>query len=586
PDASSFPSGGLRATFEARGYTAWDSSSPAFIKRSKNGATLCIPTAFYSYNGEALDKKTPLLRSINFLSGQVKRLADIFGIEGEERIYTTLGAEQEYFLIDRKYYEKRIDLLQTSRTLFGKEPAKHQQMSDHYFGAIKSRVVDFMDDLDRTMWELGIPAKTRHNEVCPGQFEVAPVYEELNLAVDHNMLTMELLHQVAHCHGFKCLLHEKPFEGVNGSGKHNNWALVGPDGKNWLSPGDTPHENTKFLAIIIALIAGIDKYAGLMRAAVATAGNDHRLGGYEAPPAIMSIFLGGQLTDIISQIESGSLESSTETGMLEPEIYSMPELMKDVTDRNRTSPFAFTGDKFEFRTVGSNQNCAGPCTSINMILAASLQDLCDDIEGRLEESSKLNEVLIEVFQEKIKKHKRVLFNGNNYSQDWIKEAKKRKLPHYKSTLEALEVYKDPEIIELFSKTGVLSPREVKARYEIYKDQYRMIIQIEAGVMVDMARTVILPEVLKYQDRVARTVDNVTRQGGSANNARKLLLDISDLSEKLSDNIMLLERALERGDTAQIKEEMINLRRPADKLEGLLPRSAWPLPSYADMMFKM
>ncbi len=586
PDASSLPSGGLRATFEARGYTAWDPTSPAFIKRSKNGATLCIPTAFYSYNGEALDKKTPLLRSINVLSRQVKRLADIFNIEGEGRIYTTLGAEQEYFLIDRKYFEKRIDLLQTSRTLFGREPAKHQQMNDHYFGAIKSRVVDFMDDLDKAMWELGIPAKTRHNEVCPGQFEIAPVFEELNLAVDHNMLTMELLHQVAERHGFKCLLHEKPFAGVNGSGKHNNWALVGPNGKNWLSPGKTPHENTKFLTIIIALISGIDKYAGLLRAAVATAGNDHRLGGYEAPLAVMSVFLGGQLTDIINQIENGSLESSTETGMFTPEIYSMPELMKDVTDRNRTSPFAFTGDKFEFRTVGSNQNCADPCTAINMILADSLKEICDEVIDRLEKKDKLDEILMEIFQKKIKKHKKVLFNGDNYSDDWEKEAEKRGLPKYSSTLEALEVYKDPEIIELFKITGVLSPRELEARYEIYKQQYQMIIQIEAGVMLDMAQTIILPEVLRYQDNLARTVTNVSKEVGKAENVRKLLVKISGLSEKLSENISNLQNSVDSGHVDDIKEKMNNLREPADELEGLLPKSVWPLPSYADMLFKV
>ncbi|MDA3793261.1 MAG: glutamine synthetase III [Elusimicrobia bacterium] len=586
PDASSLPSGGLRATFEARGYTAWDPSSPAFIKRSKRGATLCIPTAFYSYNGEALDKKTPLLRSINFLSKQVKRLSGIFNIKGDGRIYTTLGAEQEYFLIDRKYYNDRIDLLQTSRTLFGREPAKHQQMNDHYFGAIKSRVVDFMDDLDRAMWELGIPAKTRHNEVCPGQFEIVPVYEELNLAVDHNMLTMELLHQVAGRHGLKCLLHEKPFAGVNGSGKHNNWALVGPDGKNWLNPGKTPHENLKFITVIIALMTGIDKYAGLLRASVSTAGNDRRLGGYEAPPAIMSIFLGGQLTDIINQIENGSLESSKERGIFNSETHSMPELMKDVTDRNRTSPFAFTGDKFEFRTVGSNQNCADPCTAINMILADSLEGICDDIKSRLKGKDKFDEILIDIFQEKIKKHKRVLFDGDNYSDDWKKEAKKRGLPDYKSTAEALEVNKEPEVIELFKKTGVLSPRELEARYEIYKEQYEMTIRIEAEVALDMTRTIILPEILNYQNKLAATVNNVAEAGNSAENAKKLLSYISELSEKVSRSIISLKSSVEKGDTFNIKENMDNLRKPVDELEGLLPKNIWPLPSYAEMLFKM
>ena len=382
PDASSFPSGGLRATFEARGYTAWDPTSPSFIKENDNGSTLCIPTVFCGYNGEALGKKAPLLRSMNALSTQFCRLGELFGVDTKgRRAVAELGAEQEYFLIDRKYYDTRLDLAQTGRTLFGRSPAKHQQMDDHYFGAIKRRVLNFMCDLDHEMWRLGIPAKTRHNEVCPGQFEIASVYEELNLAVDHNMLIMSLLEDVAANHGFACLLHEKPFDGVNGSGKHNNWNVVGPDGKNWFKPGDDPHENAKFLAVLGAVIKAIDTHSGLLRAAVATAGNDHRLGANEAPPAIISIFLGDQLTDVIEQLEQGGATSSKDGGTIKIGVSSLPEFPRDATDRNRTSPFAFTGNKFEFRAVGSAQNSAGANVVLNTIVAEALDEMCNSLEA-------------------------------------------------------------------------------------------------------------------------------------------------------------------------------------------------------------
>ncbi|MGD2278874.1 MAG: glutamine synthetase III, partial [Candidatus Omnitrophota bacterium] len=443
PDASSFPSGGLRATFEARGYTAWDPTSPAFIKQGERGATLCIPTAFYSYHGEALDKKTPLLRSMAALSKQVCRLGKLFGIDVEsKRAYATLGPEQEYFLVDKKYYEKRLDLIQTGRTVFGRAPAKHQQMEDHYFGAIKTRIMSFMDELDRELWKMGIPAKTRHNEVCPAQFEIAPVFEELNLSVDHNMILMEVLKQVAERFGLVCLLHEKPYAGVNGSGKHNNWSICGPDGKNWLSPGDNPHQNAIFLTMICALMKAVDTNAGMLRASVATAGNDHRLGANEAPPAILSIFLGDQLTDIFEQIEKGGAKSSKGGGTIEIGITSLPPLPRDVTDRNRTSPFAFTGNKFEFRMVGSNQSCAGSNIVLNTIVADAIDDICTKLESDATAGKDFNESLQAVLQDIVKKHKRILFNGDNYTDEWHKEAKKRGLPDLKTTPEALEVIKD------------------------------------------------------------------------------------------------------------------------------------------------
>ncbi|MFH1416087.1 MAG: glutamine synthetase III [Elusimicrobiota bacterium] len=587
PDASSFPTGGLRATFEARGYTAWDPTSPAFIKKGELGSTLCIPTAFYSYNGEALDKKTPLLRSINALSKQVCRLAKLFGIDCEnKRAYATLGAEQEYFLIDNSFYEERLDLLQTGRTLFGRIPSKHQQLDDHYFGAIKTRVMTFMDDLDRELWKLGIPAKTRHNEVCPAQFEVAPVFEELNLAVDHNMLMMEILHQVAEKHGFRCLLHEKPYAGVNGSGKHNNWALSGPDGKNWLTPGENPHENAKFLTIIAALMKAIDTHAGLLRSSVATAGNDHRLGANEAPPAILSIFLGEQLTDIIEQIESGGAKSSKEGGTLEVGVTSLPRLARDVTDRNRTSPFAFTGNKFEFRAVGSNQSCAGANIILNTIVADALDEICTELEASVESGKDFNESLQAILQGIVKKHKRILFNGDNYTDKWHKEAKKRGLPNMKTTPEALEAMKKEESIALFEKHKVLSKTELMSRYEIYKEQYETTIEIEAGVALDMARTMIIPVALEYQNELAGTV-NIVRDSGCKNpNAMELLKTVCSLTEDALSGIKELTNAINSGSSGEMIKAINNLRSAVDELESLIPNYIWPLPSYTDMMFVM
>jgi len=489
PDASSFPSGGLRATFEARGYTGWDPTSPAFIREGRNGATLCIPTVFCAYHGEALDKKTPLLRSMDALSEQVCRLGKLFGIEcGGKRAFATLGPEQEYFLIDREFYEERLDLLQTGRTLFGRAPAKHQQMEDHYFGSIKSRVMAFMQELDRELWRLGVPAKTRHNEVCPAQFEIAPVYEELNLAVDHNMVTMELLREVAEQHGFACLLHEKPFAGVNGSGKHNNWAICGPDGKDWLTPGDSPHENAKFLTMICALMKAVDTHASLLRASVASAGNDHRLGANEAPPAILSIFLGEQLTDVIEQLEKGPAKSSQSGGTIEVGVSSLPALPRDATDRNRTSPFAFTGNKFEFRAVGSSQSCAGANVVLNTIVAEALDEICAEIENAVESGEEFNAGLQKVLQGIVSRHKRILFNGDNYTAEWLEEAERRGLANLKKTPESLKAITSKESSRLFGKYNVLNERELKSRYEVYQDAYDTTVAIEGHCALTIART--------------------------------------------------------------------------------------------------
>ncbi|MFH1836894.1 MAG: glutamine synthetase III [Candidatus Omnitrophota bacterium] len=587
PDASSFPSGGLRATFEARGYTAWDPTSPAFIKEGEIGATLCIPTAFYSYHGEALDKKTPLLRSVAALSKQVCRLAQLFGIDTKnKRAYATLGPEQEYFLVDRSYYEARLDLIQTGRTLFGKAPAKHQQMEDHYFGAIKTRVMSFMDELDRELWKLGIPSKTRHNEVCPAQYEMAPVFEEQNLAVDHNMMAMEVLKKVAERYDLVCLLHEKPFAGVNGSGKHNNWSVVGPDDKNWLSPGEDPHENAKFLTMICALMKAVDTYAVALRASVASAGNDHRLGANEAPPAILSIFLGDQLFDVIEQIEQGGAKSSKRTEPLELGVTSLPPLPRDVTDRNRTSPFAFTGNKFEFRAVGSNQSCASANIILNTIVAEALDQICAELEDGVKSGKDFNETLQKILSDIVKKHKRILFNGDNYTEAWHKEAEKRGLLNLKNTPAALKAIREnKEVIDIFEKHKVLSKVEFMSRNEIYEEQYKRTIEIEAGVALTMAKTSIIPIALEYQASLADTVSGVQDAAGcKIPQTVELLKEVSGQTEKTLEGIKTLEKAAKDENTEEMISGMSALRTSVDALEGLLPDEIWPLPSYAEMLF--
>ena len=586
PDASSFPSGGLRPTFEARGYTGWDPTSPAFIKEGPESSTLCIPTYFVGWHGEALDKKTPLLRSMKALSKQVCRLGKLFGINSKgKQAYATLGGEQEYFLIDRDYYYQRIDLIQTGRTLFGKEPAKHQQMSDHYFGAIKRRIMGFMEEFDREMWRLGIPAKTRHNEVAPAQYEVAPVFESLNLAVDHNMICMEVAQKVAEKHGFVCLLHEKPFAGVNGSGKHNNWSVVGLDGKNWLAPGDSPHENAKFLVMLCAVIKAVDKYAEILRASIASAGNDHRLGSHEAPPAIISIFLGDQLEDIIEQIEKGGAKTSKKGGVLEIGVDSLPQLPRDATDRNRTSPFAFTGAKFEFRAVGSNANLAGPNIVLNTIVADVLDGICATLEADKKAKKDFNASIQNLLKSIIKKHKRIIFNGDNYTEAWVKEAKKRGLPNLKNTSEALEVLKKPEVSALFERQEVLTKKELNSRYEVYKETYEIILDFEGRLSADMAKTMILPGVIEYQDRLAETIKSVESINKTkAVASRRLLKEITKQAELALVCVEKLEAIVKKGDGVKIKEAMEKLRVPIDVLEGLVPADIWPLPSYAEMLF--
>ncbi len=584
PDASSFPSGGLRATFEARGYTSWDPTSPAFIKECENGAVLCIPTVFCGHNGEALDKKTPLLRSMDVLSKQVCRLGKLFGIESDgKRAYATMGAEQEYFLVDKQYVDARLDLLQTGRTLFGCSPAKHQQMEDHYFGAIKPRVMAFMTDLDHHLWRLGVPAKTRHNEVSPAQFELAPVYEGLNLAVDHNMLVMELLPHVANRHGFVCLLHEKPFAGVNGSGKHNNWAVCGPDGKNWLSPGDSPHENAKFLTMICALIQAVDKHADVLRASIASSGNDHRLGANEAPPAVMSIYLGEQLSEIIGQIEQGVKGAGRAGKTIQLGVATLPALPRYETDRNRTSPLAFTGNKFEFRAVGSNQSCAGPNVVMNTIVAEALDGICDRLEADIAGGKDLTDVLPGVLREIVVNHKRILFHGDNYTAEWLAEAERRGLPNLRTTPEALQPLRTAKARDLFAKYGVLSEQELESRYEVYMEQYEKQVSIEAHCALYLAKTMILPAALEYQRDTVATVTGLEACQMSAEAARGVLVRLCELTDALAKGVTELENRLTAKGPAKLAA-MAAVREAADALEELVPDDRWPMPSYAEMLF--
>jgi glutamine synthetase len=584
PDASSFPSGGLRATFEARGYTAWDPTSPAFIKEGEDGTTLCIPTIFCGYHGEALDKKTPLLRSSAALAKQMERAGKLFGIKPVTKAYATLGPEQEYFLIDKAYYEQRLDLIQTGRTLFGRKPARHQQMEDHYFGAIRPRILAFMEDLDQELWKLGAPAKTRHNEVAPAQFEIAPIYERLNIAIDHNLICMELMRQLADKHGLVCLLHEKPFAGVNGSGKHNNWSVVGTDGKNWLYPGSSPHENAKFLFTLVAIIKAVDTHADLLRASVASPGNDHRLGANEAPPAIISIFLGDQLSDIVDQIEQGGAKSTKAGGTIAIGADVIPTLPRDATDRNRTSPFAFTGNKFEFRALGSNMNPAASNVVLNTIVAEAVDQMCTQLEADVKAGKDFNKSLQAVLQAIIKKHKRVLFNGDNYTEEWHKEAEKRGLPNSKTTPEALKAYETEKAIKLFEKYAVLSKKELLSRYEIYMHNYKSVLSYEAECAKTIATTQILPAALQYQISLADAVKSLEGASTSSKTVKATLAEVSGLIDDLAAGIKALEDAVEIHSTEKMKAAMADTRAAADALEGLVPADLWPLPTYAEMLF--
>lgn len=572
PDASSFPSGGLRATFEARGYTGWDPSSPAFIKYDSVGAaTLCIPTVFCGYHGEALDKKTPLLRSMKVLSEQTVRLGKLFGIDcGDTMAMATLGSEQEYFLIDLDLVAERPDILRTGRTLFGKAASKHQQLDDHYFGAIKPRVAAFMAELDAVLWQYGVPAKTRHNEVCPAQFEIAPVFETLNLSVDHNMITMEVLKVTAEKHGFACLLHEKPFAAVNGSGKHNNWSIMGPDGKNWLKPGDNPHENAKFMTIVVALLKAVDTHADLLRASVATAGNDHRLGANEAPPAVVSVFLGDQLTDIVEQIEAGGAKESKDGGHIHLGVDLLPKLPRGNTDRNRTSPFAFVGNRFEFRAVGSNQSPSGANIVLNTIVAEAFDYICTEVENAVEGGKEFNAALQDVLAAVIKEHKRILYNGDGYTDEWIEEAtKKRGLPNLVTTEEALPMLQTQKAKDLFAKYNVLTNEELESRFNIYEETYETLIGIEAATAADIAKTMLVPAAVMAINEYA-SVPAVASLTG----------EMSSLLEAAVAGIAKLEAAEKPAD--QIVA-MNALRESIDALEALVPSDLWPLPSYAELL---
>ena len=583
PDASSFPSGGLRATFEARGYTAWDPSSPAFIKRHPNGATLCIPTAFCSYTGEALDKKTPLLKSTQALAKAVKRLLKCFGENGGLMPKVTLGPEQEYFLVDKNFYFARPDLVQTGRTLFGAPPPKHQQLEDHYFGTIKHRVLSFMSDVERELWRLGIPAKTRHNEVAPAQYELAPLFEELNLACDHNMLVMEILKQKAEEHGFICLLHEKPFAGINGSGKHNNWSVSYGD-RNLLNPGSDPHQNAIFLTTLCAVIQAVDRHADLLRVATAGAGNDHRLGANEAPPAIISIFLGEQLTDVIEQIEKGCLKSSKHGSLMKIGVDTLPPLPRDATDRNRTSPFAFTGNKFEFRAPGSSQSCAGANIVINTIVAESLDEIASELEKFPKKS--FNEKLQLLLQKIIKEHKRVIFNGDGYTAAWKKEAAKRGLPNFPSTPEALGAFVSEKSKELFGKFNVFTEAELESRYEIFMEEYAKKIKIEGELSLSLARTVIMPAASKQLAELAESIMNQKNAGIAAGLAAKKAMaeTIGGLLDNVDSCCKDLEEALKTGNQAPVVKAMAALRHNVDALELNVDDELWPLPKYREMLF--
>ncbi|NLE53572.1 MAG: glutamine synthetase type III [Lentisphaerae bacterium] len=581
PDASSFPSGGLRCTFEARGYTAWDPTSPAFIKRHGNGATLCIPTVFCSYTGEVLDKKTPLLRSVQALNRSVRRLMSCFK-QPEARTVATLGPEQEYFLIDKKFYLQRPDLVQTGRTLFGAPPPKHQQLEDHYFGSIKPRILAFMTDVEKELWTLGIPAKTRHNEVAPAQFEIAPIFEDLNLAIDHNMLVMEVLRQVADRHGLVCLMHEKPFAGVNGSGKHNNWS-VSYGNHNLLDPGKNPHENAIFLTVLSAIIRAVDLHCDLLRSTTAGAGNDHRLGANEAPPAIISIFLGEQLADVINQIKNGAITGSKRPDAMRIGVDSLPTLPRDATDRNRTSPFAFTGNKFEFRAPGSSQSCAEVNTVLNTIVAESLDYLSERLEKL--STADFNTGLQALLKAVIKEHQRIIFNGDNYSADWVKEAEKRGLPNLRDTMEAIKPLLKPENQDIFVRYGVFSKIELASRYEVYMEEYHRRIRIEGGIAAEIARSLIFPVVTEEYRRVL-TALNAAKVAGISHGVEGLRISAELLGKGLDE----LQRRCDELDEALkgmhegIIVAMESIREIVDTLEHAVDDARWPLPKYREMLF--
>jgi len=593
PDASSFPSGGLRVTFEARGYTAWDCTSPAFLKEDGAGdVTLCIPTAFCSYKGEALDKKTPLLRSMNAVAKQAMRVLKAMGNTTSKRVMSTVGAEQEYFLVEKEFYQQRLDLMSCGRTLFGAPAPKGQELEDQYFGAIKDRVSAYMKDLDVELWKMGISSKTKHNEVAPAQFEMAPVFTTTNMATDHNQLVMETMQKVAIRHGMVCLLHEKPYAGVNGSGKHNNWSLSTDDGINLLDPGQTPEDNAQFLIFISALLKAVDTHADIMRATCGSSGNDHRLGANEAPPAIISVFLGQELSDVLEKLAKGEkICKSDACQTLKIGVDSLPELPKDNTDRNRTSPFAFTGNKFEFRMVGSSQSIAGPNVALNAIAAEAL----DTIATRLEKAKDVNKEILAILTEVMKAHGRIVFNGNNYSEDWVKEADKRGLPNIGNTVDALKAFVTPKAIKLFEKYNVLSKDELHSRYDIYVEQYAKHINIEAMTAIQMTRRQYVPAAIRF----------ITELGASLAAAGKLGTVQKELLEQVSKHLdgagkkvaKLEEEAAKAQAIDKVEKQAaayrdkvmaasVSLRADIDALESILPADLWPVPTYSEMLFKL
>ena len=595
PDASSFPSGGLRATFEARGYTAWDCTSPAFLKTDENGnVTFTIPTAFYSYNGEALDKKTPLLRSMSAVSKQALRVLRALKNATSMKVTATVGPEQEYFLVDKELYLERIDLMLTGRTMFGASAPKGQELEDQYFGAIKDRVSDYMQDLNTELWKMGIMSKTQHNEVAPAQYEMAPIFATTNIATDHNQLVMETMQKVAFRHDLVCLLHEKPYAGINGSGKHNNWSLSTDDGINLLEPGNTPGENVQFLLFVSALLKAVDTHADILRATCAHAGNDHRLGANEAPPAIISIFMGEDLTEILEKISKGQKVSARGKQFVNVGVDTLPDIPKDNTDRNRTSPFAFTGNKFEFRTVGSAQSIAGPNVALNTIAAEAL----DEIATRLEKAKDKNAEAATIIRETYKKHSRVIFNGNNYSEEWMKEAEKRGLPNVGNSVDALKAFVTDKALKLFQKYEVLSHKELHSRYDIYVEHYAKQINIEALTAIDMVKKQFLPAAIEYATFLADSIDSFKSVSVSAPVQVDLVKKLGSLLASSYKTLAKLEGAAAKAqaiaDTVKKAESyrdnvvtaMQALRADIDALEMLVPRDMWPVPNYTDLLFKL
>ena len=595
PDASSFPSGGLRATFEARGYTAWDCTSPAFVRQDAGGATLCIPTAFCSYTGEALDQNTPLLRSMEAINKQALRLLRLFGNTTSKKVTPSVGPEQEYFLVDAEKFEQRKDLIYTGRTLFGAMPPKGQELDDHYFGTIRQRIAAFMKDVNEELWKVGVTAKTQHNEVAPAQHELAPIYSEANIAVDHNQIVMQTLKRVACQHGLKCLLHEKPFAGVNGSGKHNNWSITTDDGINMLDPGKTPHENTQFLLVLTCILRAVNKHADLLRESAADPGNDHRLGANEAPPAIISIFLGEQLEDVLDQlISTGEATHSLKGGKLDTGVSTLPDLTKDATDRNRTSPFAFTGNKFEFRMVGSRDSIAMPNIVLNTIVAESFADACDVIE----KSDDFDKAVHDLIKQYATENQRIVFNGDGYSEAWVEEAERRGLPNIRSMVEAIPAMVTDTAVSLFERFGVFTKAELESRAEIQYETYAKAINIEARTMIDMASKQFMPAFIKYTKTLADTVNSVKAAGADASVQMDCLNKVTALMGETKE---ALDTLIKVTDEAASKEEgavqanfyhsdvfpaMEALRAPVDKLEMIVDKEAWPMPSYGDLIFEV